>query len=78
MSLALQLAAVAPYYNLAFAAIALIMFIRLFLTPTRNKKFYIQPWRLIFFAFLVYLAEQTLTILRLSGIVSVPIHVNGF
>jgi hypothetical protein len=78
MSLALSLAEAAPIYNLGLVVIAVILFIRLFKTPVKNKKVYIKPWILLFFALIVFVIEEILTILRSKDIISIPIHINGF
>ena len=75
---ALELASVAPYYNLALAAITLFFFIKMFATPLRNKKVYLLPWVLVFVSFLIYLFEEIFTVLRMVGIIDIPVHINGF
>ena len=78
MSFALELANIAPYYNLAFALITLILFIKLFAAPFRNKKVYLLPWKLIFVAFLIFIIEEVLTVLRVADIVKITVYINGF
>jgi hypothetical protein len=74
----LELAAVAPYYNLALAAITLFFFIKLFITPLKNKKVYLLPWTLVFASFMIYLFEELFTVLRTTGVIDIPAHINGF
>ena len=65
-----SLGLVAPYYNLALVIIVIILFIRLF--KTHDKKTYIEPWKFLFFAISVFVLEELLTVLKDSGIVSIP------
>jgi len=68
---------IAPYYNLALVVIALLLFITLFRTEQKAKVF-LFPWKLVFFALLIYIVEELLTILRIWGIIDIPVHINGF
>ena len=68
---------IAPWYNLAFVVIAVILFIKLFKTHKVGKVF-LAPWRLIFAAMLVFVAEEVLTILKMLDVINIPIHTNGF
>ena len=56
---------IAPFYNLALVLIVVFMFIKLFLTP--NKKIYLKPWKMLFYALLIYVFEEILTVLDASG-----------
>lgn len=78
MSLSLALAQVAPLYNLALVAITVFLFIKLFITPRKNKAVYLFPWKIIFFALCVYIVEEVLTVLRYMEIINIPRHINGF
>jgi len=69
---------IAPYYNLALAAIALCLFVKLFQTKSKSKNAFILPWKLILTAMLVFIVEEVITILRAVGIISIPVHINGF
>jgi len=60
---------VAPFYNLALVAVVVILFIRLFLL--NPKKVYLKPWKLLFAALLVYIGEQTITIVEQAGVIDV-------
>ncbi len=77
MSFLIALGEVAPFYNLFFVIIALFLFIKMFSVP-RIKQVYLFPWKLIFFALLIYVVEEVLTILRMQDIINIPIHINGF
>ena len=68
----------APYYNLLLALVALWLFIRLFRTNVRNKQVFIRPWKLLFVGALIFIVEEVLTVLRVNGIMRIPIHINGF
>ena len=57
---------VAPFYNIALVIIVLIMFVKLFLTP--NKKIFTEPWKWLFFAVLIYVLEEIITVLDASGV----------
>jgi hypothetical protein len=78
MSLGLSLAEAAPLYNLGFVLIAIFLFIKLFTTPVRDKRVYLMPWKLLFFALLVFIVEEVLTVLRQLEIINIPKHINGF
>ena len=68
----------APYYNLVFAFVALLLFIRLFRTHAKNKATLLFPWKLLFVGMLVFIIEEVLTVLRLTGILHIPVYINGF
>jgi hypothetical protein len=78
MSLGLSLAEAAPLYNLGFVIIAIFLFIKLFTTPVRDKRVYLMPWKLLFFALIVFIIEEVLTVLRQMEIINIPKHINGF
>jgi len=78
MSLALSLAEVAPLYNLGLVLIAVWLFLKLFTTPVRDRRVYLMPWKLLFFAVLVFIVEELLTVLRAMGVINIPVHINGF
>ncbi len=78
MSLALSLAEAAPVYNLGFVVIAIYLFIKLFSTPVRDKRVYLMPWKIIFFALVVFILEEVLVVFRGMGVVDIPRHINGF
>jgi len=73
-----SLAEIAPLYNLGFVLIAIFMFIRLFGTPVKDRRVYLMPWKLLFFALLVFIVEEVLTVLRQMEIINIPKHINGF
>ncbi|HDD70807.1 MAG TPA: hypothetical protein ENF94_01455 [Candidatus Woesearchaeota archaeon] len=73
----LALGMIAPFYNLAFVLITVYLFVKLFRTPKAGYVF-LTPWKMIFAALLVFVAEEVLTILRVFNIVNIPIHINGF
>ncbi len=74
----MSLAEIAPLYNLGFVLIAIFMFIKLFSTPVKDRRVYLMPWKLLFFALLVFIIEEVLTVLRQMEIVNIPRHINGF
>jgi len=78
MSLGLSLAQAAPLYNLGLVVVTLILFIKLFTTPVRDKHVYLMPWKVLFFAVLIFIIEEVLTIFRVTEVINIPIHVNGF
>ncbi|MBU2561055.1 MAG: hypothetical protein KKD17_02075 [Nanoarchaeota archaeon] len=57
----------ASYYNMAFAAIAFVTFLKLLRSKTKH---YLLPWKLIFIAFCIYIVEEALTILE--GLAVIP------
>ena len=77
-SFGFELAAVAPYYNLAFAIICIYFFVKLFSAPLKNKRVFMLPWKLVFVSFLIFLVEEGFTVLRAIGVIDLPVHVNGF
>ncbi len=78
MSLAQSLADAAPLYNLGLVIIAIILFLKLFTTPVRDRRVYLMPWKLLFFALIVFILEELLTVLRGMEVVNIPVHINGF
>lgn len=78
MTLGLSVADVAPLYNLGLVVIAVWLFIKLFTTPVRDKRVYLMPWKLLFFAVLVFIVEEIFTVLRTIELVNIPAHINGF
>lgn len=78
MSLGLSLAEAAPLYNLGLVIIAVALFIKLFSTPIRDRRVYLTPWKIIFFAVLVFIVEEGITVLRMANIITIPIHIYGF
>ena len=73
-----SLSQVAPIYNLGFVIIVIFLFLKLLSTPIRDKRVYLLPWKIIFFAVTIYIVEEGLTILRQLEIINVPVHINGF
>lgn len=78
MSLGLAVAQAAPLYNLGLVIIAVFLFIKLFTTPVRDRRVYLMPWKLLFFAVLVFILEEVLTVLRALDVINIPRHINGF
>ena|SRR3989338_8129167 len=60
---------VAPYYNLVLVVIVVILFLKLF--SLKNKNAYLKPWKLLFFAIIVYIIEESVTVLENLDIVRV-------
>ncbi len=77
VELGVALGMIAPYYNLALVIIAVSLFIALFRTEQKAKVF-LFPWKLVFFAVVIFIIEEVLTILRAIGIIDIPIHINAF
>jgi len=67
---------VAPYYNLVLVVICIYLFYKLLNTTPSTKQAF--PWKIIYVAFLIYVLEELLTILRSVQILNIPIHINGF
>ncbi|HZX45428.1 MAG TPA: hypothetical protein VFF28_07145 [Candidatus Nanoarchaeia archaeon] len=61
---------VAPFYNLALVAVVIYLFIRLF--QKADKKMFIKPWKLVFSAVLIYVFEEIITVLDMSGTLDIP------
>lgn len=76
--LTLAIAMVAPYYNLAFTVIVVYLFIQLFRSYRHGKGVYLAPWGYIFSAVMIFVVEELLTILRATGAIELPRHINGF
>jgi len=70
-TIAICLGTVAPYYNLVLVAIVIILFARMFKLP-QKKGVYLRPWRYLFIALLVYVAEEFLTITNKLGVTNIP------
>lgn len=60
----------APYYNLAFVIIVVVLFIKLL--SIKNHKLYLKPWKLIFAALCIYIVEEIMTILEGAGLIVIP------
>ena len=67
---------IAPYYNLVMVAVVIGLFILLFKTEPKAKVF-LFPWKLLFFAVIVYIFEEVITVLRAVGAIDIPIHINA-
>ena len=67
---------VAPYYNLLLVLIVVILFIKLLREKT--SRTFMMPWELLFAIICIYIIEEVLTVLRKAGVISIPIHINGF
>jgi heme A synthase len=77
VELGVALGMIAPYYNLALVVVVIWLFITLFKAEPKAKVF-LFPWKLLFFALLVFVAEEVITVLRAAGIIDIPIHINAF
>ena len=77
MSLGLSLAQAAPLYNLGLVIIVVFLFIRLFNTPIRDRRVHLMPWKLLFFAVIVFVIEEVITVMRQMDIINIPVHING-
>ncbi len=77
VELGVALGMIAPYYNLAMVVVAVWLFIALFKTEPKAKVF-LFPWRLLFFAVLIFIIEEIFTVLRSAGLIDIPIHINAF
>ncbi len=73
----IALGMVAPYYNLALVVAVIWLFLTLFKTEAKAKVF-LFPWKLLFFAVVVFVIEEVLTILRSAGVIDIPTHINAF
>ena len=68
---------VAPYYNLAFVAVTILLFIALF--RTQKKGIFMMPWYLLFACVMLFVLEELLTIARAVGhLTFIPQHTNAF
>jgi len=75
MTLAESIGVVAPYYNLAFVIVVVLLFLRLFKIP--NKKIFLTPWKLLFLAVLIFIVEEILTVLKQAAVIDYPRIVNA-
>jgi hypothetical protein len=66
---------IAPYYNLAFVIIVVILFIKLF--QIKTKKVYNKPWMLLFAAICIFIVEEIMTVLSALNLISFPQYVFG-
>jgi len=76
VNLGIEFGMVAPYYNLFFVLIVIILFIKLFREKT--PRTFIMPWHLLFAIICIYIIEEVLTVLRKAALISIPMHINGF
>jgi hypothetical protein len=67
---------VAPYYNLAFVAVVVLLFIVLF--RTKNKKAFMMPWYLLFVCVVLFILEEIFTVARAAGATAIPREINAF
>jgi len=56
---------VAPFYNLALVVVVVLMMIKVLRTP--SKKVYVEPWKWLFYAILIFILEEILTVFDASG-----------
>ena len=77
MTVAEALTIAAPFYNLALVVIVLLLFGKLFTTPSK-KKVFLKPWHFIFAAVLIFVFEEVITILRSAQILDIAVFINGY
>lgn len=58
-----------PYFNLVLVLMVIVFLLRILLI--KNKNTYVVPWRFLFFSVSAYVVEEILTIIDMSGIVSI-------
>ena len=68
---------VAPYYNMGLAIVVIILFIKLF-KEQKGKKARHMQWKLLFAALMIFLVQQSLTILKQMGTIYYPQFINQF
>ncbi len=68
---AVCLGQVAPFYNIALVIIVISLFVVLFRLP-KKKGTYLDPWKFLFIALLVYVIEELLTITNKLEITNIP------
>ena len=61
---------VAPYYNLVLVAIVIALFIKLFMQ--HKKGIYTVPWYFLFIALMIYVIEESMTVMASAGFIEVP------
>lgn len=61
---------VAPYFNIGLVIICVILFLELF--SIKNSKMFLAPWKFLFYAVLIYIFEEILTILTNLNVLSLP------
>ncbi|HLC64531.1 MAG TPA: hypothetical protein VJI46_00235 [Candidatus Nanoarchaeia archaeon] len=61
----------APYYSLVLVVILLALFIYLFRVPNKGKV-YDTPWKFLFFAIIIFVIEEAMTVLSFQGIIDFP------
>ena len=66
---------VAPYYNLALVVVVIALFFKLF--SLKNKGLFMEPWRLLFVALIIFVVEEVLTVLSFAGVLSYPRILNA-
>jgi len=75
VTIAQTIGQVAPFYNLLIAVVVFLFFVKLF--QVSKKPRFVKPWKLLFTAFMLYVVEQVLSILRLQGIFYTPRILNS-
>lgn len=76
--IAVAIAMVAPYYNLAFTLVVIYLFVQLFKTYREGEGVYFAPWAFVFAALMVFVLEEIITILRQTQVIEIPLNINGF
>ncbi len=61
---------VAPYYNLVLVAIVIALFIKLF--TKQEKGIYKIPWYFLFIAIIIYIIEESMTVMASAGFIEIP------
>jgi hypothetical protein len=62
---------IAPYYNLVFVAVLVALFIYFFAMPNRHNT-YDTNWKLIFWAIMIFIVEEIMTVLGAAGLITFP------
>lgn len=65
-----------PWYNLALIIIGLFLFKHL--SKIKSKEIDITPWKFVLLALGVGFIEEVILVLRSSGVINIPLHINGF
>ncbi len=61
---------IAPYYNLVLVAIVIVLFIKLFMQ--KKKGIYNIPWYFLFIAIILYVIEESMTVMASVGFLEIP------
>jgi len=79
MTFAEALGVVAPWYNLTFVLVVLLLFRNLFKVhyDIHHEQTFTKPWKLLRIAVYIFIVEEVFTVLRHADVFKLPVFFNG-